>query len=193
MDFPKKVKSALYFPLALPSVITFLLIKGADKAIIRKDLIRQEMDGHVMSNDSILHCAFFLFLLMVHQKAFRAVFYKRIGRMKHILNILLPQHSTCEIYGCKIGEGLRLFHGFNIIVNPKVKIGRNCSLHHEVTIGATEKGVPVLGDDVFVGVGAKIIGPVKIGNNVRIGAGAIVVDDVNDNSIVVSPKAYVLR
>ena len=74
-----------------------------------------------------------------------------------------------------------------------VLIGRNCSLHHEVTIGATEKGVPVLGDDVFVGVGAKIIGPVKIGNNVRIGAGAIVVDDVNNNSIVVSPKAYVLR
>lgn len=71
-------------------------------------------------------------------------------------------------------------------------IGCNCVIYQQVTIGSNTIldspyfGAPVIGDNVLIGAGAKIIGKVKVGNNVRIGANAVVVRDVPDNSVVVS-------
>lgn len=89
----------------------------------------------------------------------------------------------------EIGEGLYLGHWGTIVVNPRAKIGKNCNLSHGVTIGQTNrgdrKGVPVIGDDVWIGANSVIVGGITIGNNVLIAPNSYVVSDVKDNSIVV--------
>ena len=78
----------------------------------------------------------------------------------------------------RIGGGLLLPHPNGVVISPAATIGVNCLLFQQVTIGATEAGVPTLGDHVDVGAGAKIVGPVRIGDRARIGANAVVTRDV---------------
>lgn len=74
------------------------------------------------------------------------------------------------------GEGLSIAHYGNIVVNPNARIGKNCRIHIGVNIGssATEDGFPVIGDNVYLGPGAKVFGAIVIGNNTVIGANAVV-------------------
>lgn len=78
------------------------------------------------------------------------------------------------------------------------KIGTGCTIMHHVTIGSNfigggrNLGAPQIGNNVFIGAGAKIIGPIKVGNNVKIGAGCVVVDNIPDNSVVVMNKPRVI-
>jgi len=91
-----------------------------------------------------------------------------------------------------MGGGCFIQHGFSTIIYAN-KIGKNFWCNQCVTIGHSGKGIPEIGDNVSIGCGAIVIGPIRIGNNVRIGAGAIVVSDVPDNSVVVSDKAHILK
>lgn len=105
--------------------------------------------------------------------------------------------------GCMIGsgaemdEGFVIMHPFGIVINSKVKAGKNLVLESGVVIGAARNGmpveVPVLGDNVFIGAGAKVLGGIKIGNNVKIGANAVVLHDVFDNATVVGVPAHVVK
>lgn len=87
-----------------------------------------------------------------------------------------------------------LYHHLNgIIVSHYACIGENCTIYQQVTIGQNEKGfAPIIGDNVLIGAGAKIIGNVKIGNNVKIGANCVVVEDVPDNATVVLNKPRII-
>jgi len=89
----------------------------------------------------------------------------------------------------KIGRGFYIGHFGGIVVNVRSKIGKNCNISHAVTIGESNrgkrKGFPSIGDNVFIGPGARVIGNIKIGNNVSIGANAVVTNDVPDNAVVV--------
>ncbi len=95
--------------------------------------------------------------------------------------------------GAKIGPGLRIWHFGGIVLNPDTVIGKNCTLRHNVTIGNRiyDHDVPVIGDNVDIGVGAVIMGSIKIGNNVSIGANAVVLCDVPDNHIAVGVPAKI--
>ena len=93
----------------------------------------------------------------------------------------------------QIGPGFTLVHGFGTVINGSAVIGSNCTILHNVTIGGGHGGSPVIGDNVYIGAGAIIIGGIHVGNNVKIGAGAIVVEDVPDNSTVVCEKAKIIR
>lgn len=88
----------------------------------------------------------------------------------------------------QIGAGLHLGHWGTIVVNPKVKIGKNCNVAHGVTLGQTNRGkkqgVPEIGDEVWIGTNAVIVGNVTIGKNVLIAPNSYVTNDVPDNSIV---------
>lgn len=90
-------------------------------------------------------------------------------------------------------------HGISgIFISDDAYIGKDAIIFQGVTIGSNtlsdskKNGSPVIGDNVYIGAGAKIIGNVKVGNNVRIGANAIVVEDVPDNSVVVLDKPRVI-
>ncbi len=96
---------------------------------------------------------------------------------------------------CKIGKGLVIAHGGKgVIINPEVIIGENAYIIHQVTIGAIGQGnTPIIGNNVLIGVGAKILGKITIGDNVKIGANAIVVKDVPSGSTAISPSATIIN
>lgn len=104
------------------------------------------------------------------------------------VNSLFINPVLCKNYD----GGLYIAHGTSVQIYAN-KIGKNLWMHHNVTIGMIGEGRPVIGDNVYIGTGAVILGGITIGNNVRIGANAIVVDDVPDNAVVVSPKAKVVK
>jgi putative colanic acid biosynthesis acetyltransferase WcaB len=95
----------------------------------------------------------------------------------------------------KVGEGLRVFHGFGLVVHSSSVIGSNVILRHNTTIGVkrTDRGdrAPIIGDRVDVGCNAIILGPIRIGNDVTIGAGAVVLTDIPDGCVAVgNPARY---
>jgi serine O-acetyltransferase len=90
---------------------------------------------------------------------------------------------------CQIGGGLLIPHPNGIVIHPDAKIGVNCLIFQQVTIGAigalTAKGLPVIGGHVDIGAGAKILGPVMIGADAKIGANAVILRDVEGGSVAV--------
>ncbi|MBR5786679.1 MAG: serine acetyltransferase, partial [Clostridia bacterium] len=100
--------------------------------------------------------------------------------------------------GAQIGDGLFIDHGHGVVIGETAVIGNNCTIYHQVTLGGTgrqkhSKRHPTVGDNVLIGAGAKVLGPVTIGNNAMIGAGSIVLDDVPENSTVTGMKARVIK
>ena len=97
----------------------------------------------------------------------------------------------------RIGKGFYIGHYGTIIVNAKAIIGDNVNISQGVTIGQANrgqhKGVPVIGNEVYIGPGAKIVGKVVIGNNVAIGANAVVTNDVPDNACVAGVPARIIN
>ena len=96
-----------------------------------------------------------------------------------------------------IGPCLFIDHGMGIVIGETAEIGTNCTIYHQVTLGGTGKDTgkrhPTLGDNVLIGAGAKILGPVYIGNNARIASGSVVLTDIPDNSTAAGVPAIVVR
>lgn len=95
--------------------------------------------------------------------------------------------------GAEFGPGFVLIHCGGVVINGTVRGGSNVRLEHQVTIGAERRQSPVLGDDVFVGAGAKILGAVRIGTGAKIGANAVVLTDIPDHATAVGIPAKVVR
>jgi serine O-acetyltransferase len=87
---------------------------------------------------------------------------------------------------CQIGGGLLIPHPNGIVIHPDAKIGLNCLIFQQVTIGTRDgPGLPRIGDHVDIGAGAKILGPVEIGTGARIGANAVIIKDVESGAVAV--------
>lgn len=87
----------------------------------------------------------------------------------------------------------RLPHGIRgIFISHNAVIGRDSTIFHQVTIGEGKDGAPTIGDNCYIGAGAKIIGKISIGDNVRIGANCIVCEDIPDNCTVVMEKPRII-
>lgn len=115
-----------------------------------------------------------------HQLRLPARFVSHIGRFL----------TGIEIHpGAQIGPGFFIDHGMGVVIGETAEIGQNVTMYHGVTLGGTswkkEKRHPTIGDNVVIGVGAKILGPFKVGDNSRIGAGSVVVNEVPPDSVVV--------
>lgn len=95
-----------------------------------------------------------------------------------------------------IGPGFYIGHFGGIVVSHGARIGANCNLSQGVTIGQINRGrrggIPQIGDNVYIGPGAKVLGGITIGNGVAIGANAVVIDDVPDNAVVVGVPGRVI-
>lgn len=110
-------------------------------------------------------------------------------RLTYRLGISIPPETD-------IGSGFFIGHFGGIVVNPKSVIGRNCNISQGVTLGRANrgrnKGYPTLGDNVYIGPGAVIVGNVRIGNNVAIGANCVVTRDVPDDAVVAGVPGRVI-
>lgn len=96
--------------------------------------------------------------------------------------------------GAEFGPEFVLIHSLGVVINGNVRGGSRIKIEHQVTIGAERRQTPIIGDDVFFGAGAKVIGALTIGNDVLIGANAVVVKDIPPHSTVVGiPPAQVIR
>lgn len=103
--------------------------------------------------------------------------------------------AQAEIHpGCRIGGGLLIPHPNGIVIHPEARIGPNCLLFQQVTLGTRGPGTgaPTLGGHVDVGAGARILGPVTIGDHAVIGANAVVTTDVPAGCVAVGVPARVL-
>jgi serine O-acetyltransferase len=106
--------------------------------------------------------------------------------------------------GATIGKNLFIDHGMGVVIGETSIIGDNVTIYHAVTLGGispsidsdlqrNEKRHPTIGNDVVIGSGAQIIGPITVGKGARIAANAVVVNDVDDNSTMVGVPAKAIR
>jgi serine O-acetyltransferase len=114
----------------------------------------------------------------------------RLAPLAMIFNKLNP----CIIgRGADFGPGFVLIHSNGVVINTGVRGGQNIFIEHQVTIGAEKQRAPVLGDNIFIGAGAKILGGVRIGSHVKIGANAVVTKDLPEGATAVGIPARVIK
>ena len=144
----------------------------------------------------------------------KAVFFYRIANffylakfdlLARIISQTTRFFTGIEIHpGATIGKNLFIDHGMGVVIGETSIIGDNVTIYHAVTLGGispsidsdsqrNEKRHPTIGNDVVIGSGAQIIGPIKIGNNARIAANAVVVNDVQENATMVGVPAKEIR
>ena len=144
----------------------------------------------------------------------KAVFFHRISSFFQVAGFdliarIISQTSRfftgIEIHpGAKIGKNLFIDHGMGVVIGETSEIGNNVTIYHAVTLGGIspsidserqrhEKRHPTIGNDVVIGSGAQIIGPIKVGNGSRIAANAVVVNDVPEGATMVGVPAKVIK
>ena len=96
-----------------------------------------------------------------------------------------------------IGGGLHISHIGGVHINPEAVLGRNCNLTHRITIGTSamgRQGSPVVGDNVYIGTGATLVGKIKIGNGAKIAANTLVITNVPEGATVMGvPGRIIMR
>lgn len=99
--------------------------------------------------------------------------------------------------GAQIGRGLFIDHGAGVVIGETAVVGDNCTIYHGVTLGGTGKGEgkrhPTVGNDVLLGAGVKVLGPIEIGDGSRIGAGSVVLRPVPAGATAIGIPAAVVR
>ena len=144
----------------------------------------------------------------------KAVFFHQISNffykagfdlVARIISQTIRFFTGIEIHpGAKIGKNLFIDHGMGVVIGETSEIGNNVTIYHAVTLGGSspsvdserqrhEKRHPTIGDDVVIGSGAQIIGPIKVGNKSRIASNAVVVKDVPDNATMVGIPAKAVK
>ena len=144
----------------------------------------------------------------------KAVFFHQISNffykagfdlIARIISQTIRFFTGIEIHpGAKIGKNLFIDHGMGVVIGETSEIGDNVTIYHNVTLGGSspsidserqrhEKRHPSIGNDVVIGSGAQIIGPIKVGNNARIAANAVVVKDVPENATMVGIPAKAVK
>ena len=118
--------------------------------------------------------------------------------LRSVYNILSHSYGCFVPFSAKIGSRVEFRHSFHgIFISQLAEIGDDVVIMHHVTIGSnTDKdnnvGAPVIGNNVFIGAGACLIGNIRIGDYAKIGANATVVNDIPESATVVGPKAKIL-
>lgn len=193
LSFKKLAWGGLYALSGLRLLPHLFAWKFSDnRKIITRDIARWEellLPGYQRNTHSI-YLSFIL--LMTRYSEYRALFYFRIGISGYLLRWLCPPLNSLYFACQDIGPGLFIQHGFSTIIAAK-KIGKDCWINQQVTIGFEGGDSPIIGDNVRICAGAKVIGGVHVGENSIIGANAVVVKDVEPNTVVGGVPAKLLR
>lgn len=120
---------------------------------------------------------------------------------KFIKLIIFLIYNSVVPYEASIGKNTKLgYGGISVVIHKECIIGENCVISQCVTIGGRgaglrngKKGVPKLGNNVYIGAGAKILGDITIGDNVIIGANAVVLKDIPNNAVVAGIPATIIK
>lgn len=153
-------------------------------------------DGDEHFSDGVKYTFYLRLCRYLHRRTPRVVFWPMyllcraiFTHYKYKFGVLIPHAAT-------IGRGFYIGHIRNIVVSDHVVIGDNCNISHGVSIGqanrGARKGTAVIGHNVYIGPGAKIVGAVHIGNHVAIGANCVVTTDVPDYAVVVGVPGRVI-
>ncbi|RDY27541.1 serine O-acetyltransferase [Romboutsia weinsteinii] len=159
---------------------------------------------YIMENDPAARSKIEVFLLYpsIHALISYRISHFFYNRSMFFIARLVSQLSRfitgIEIHpGAKIGEGILIDHGMGVVIGETTEIGNRITIYQGTTLGGTGKDVgkrhPTIGDDVMIGSGAKILGPIKIGNDVKIGANTVVLRDIPDGSTVVGIPGRIVR
>lgn len=99
--------------------------------------------------------------------------------------------------GATLGDSILIDHGMGVVIGETAEVGNRVTIYHGTTLGGTGKDSgkrhPTIGDDVIIGAGAKVLGPINIGSNSKIGANAVVIKDVPNGATVVGVAANIVR
>lgn len=158
---------------------------------------------NVLDKDPASRSAFEVFLLYpsIHVTIMYRLAHKLYSRKMFLAARMLSQFARfitgIEIHpGAKIGKGLFIDHGAGVVIGETAEIGDNVTMYHGVTLGGTgkEKGKrhPTVGNNVVIGAGAKLLGPITIGNNAKIGANAVVLENVPAGSTAVGIPSRII-
>ena len=134
---------------------------------------------------------FLIRMIIKHRKyTLKGIYYRILKRLFAYKGYQISPYA-------QIGEGFYLYHRGTVFIGP-VKIGKNCCVSHNVTIGRAYKngqiGRPTLGDNVWIGPGAVVVGKINIGNNVFIAPNSVVNFDVPDSAMVAGyPARYIIK
>jgi len=180
----------------LPHLLSYFLYDG--KGYIHADLMRFSM-VYWPGMNKVKNTTLLLKVLLFCPE-YRNIFYARVEKISRrlhvglIMEIILPRYKFLSIgtVAERIGEGLYIEHGNSTIIHAD-SIGDNCWVNQNVTIGDNGRGIPKIGNNVRIGTGAVIIGPITIGDNVIIGANSTVTKDVPSNCTIIPSPSYIIR
>ena len=169
-----------------------LILKDID-AVIQRDPATSSRTAAILCSSGLHAILFYRFNHYLWKKNFKltARIFSQISRFL----------TGIEIHpGAKIGEGFFIDHGMGVVIGETTEIGNNVTMYHDVTLGGTTvfnengkimtKRHPTIGNNVIIGSGAQILGPITIGNNVKVGSNAVVLKDVAANMTVVGVPAH---
>lgn len=133
----------------------------------------------------------------------RAIFFHRIAHFLYGIKLFFIARLIADISrtvtgieihpGAQLGRRLVIDHGVGCVIGETAVIGDDCIIFHGVTLGGLKfdpiKRHPTVGNNVMIGAGAKVLGPILVGNGARIGANAVVVKPVPEGATVVAPQS----
>jgi len=140
-----------------------------------------------------------LHAIVIHRYISHPLYKIKIPFIPRLISQIMRFLTGIEIHpGAKIGRGFFIDHGMGTVIGETVEIGKNCTLFHNVTLGGTGKHKgkrhPSVGNNVVIGTGAILLGPIKVGNNVKIGADTFIINkNVPDNSTVVGTPGKIVK
>ena len=135
--------------------------------------------------------------LLLHRLA-HALWSRRLRYPARLVSFIARLFTQIDIHpGARIGRRFFIDHGMGVVIGETAEIGDDVTLYHGVTLGGTtwrkEKRHPTLGNNVVVGAGAKILGPITVGDNARVGSNSVVVKDVPSGATVVGIPGRVME
>jgi serine O-acetyltransferase len=160
-----------------------------------RELVRtyRERDPAARSSVEVLFCYPGLHAVLWHRLS-HALWLRRLRFIARFSSHLARWFTGIEIHpAAKLGRRLVIDHGMGVVIGETAEVGDDCYFYHQVTLGVARtmsgKRHPTVGNNVIIGAGAKVLGPITVGDNARIGSNAVVVDPVPPDTTVVGIPA----